>query len=155
MSCWSVHTLDFSRQKSHERFRTSAVFPAKIERISRPTNMFCLITHLQSKRATMSRNVLISSKFEAQTLTGNATGNSRCYALESLDFNKLYSFGQSARPIKSRCVVNWFSFRDGSGCVTCVFVMPLMAVRFSSEMDNGSVFILMYYINYNLECRIH
>ena len=66
----------------------------------------------------------------------------------------LCSSGQSARSIESRCVVKWFSFRNTPGCVTCVSVMPLMAVPFSSEMDNGSVFILMYYINYNIECRL-
>ena len=56
-------------------------------------------------RTTISRKMLINNKFEAQTLTGNSTGNSRCHAFASRALNMSCSFGQSARSIESRCVV--------------------------------------------------
>ena len=46
--------------------------------------------------------ILIDNKFEAQTLTGNPTGNSRLYALASRALNMSCSFGQSARSTESR-----------------------------------------------------
>ena len=49
--------------------------------------------------------MLIDNKFEVQTLTGNPTGNSRCYALASRALNMSCSFGQSARSIERRRVV--------------------------------------------------
>ena len=50
--------------------------------------------------------MLINNKFEAQILTGNYTGNFRCHALASRALNMSCNFGQSARSIESRCVVN-------------------------------------------------
>ena len=47
----------------------------------------------------------INNKVEAQTLTGNPDKISRCYALASRALNMSCSFGQSARSIESRCVV--------------------------------------------------
>ena len=58
------------------------------------------LPHLLSIRATISRKMFINNKFEAQTLTGNPTGNSRCHLL-----NMSRSFGQSARSLENRCVV--------------------------------------------------
>ena len=94
MGCWSVNSFVFSREKLHERFSESAVFPAK-NRTNLQTNKTCfaLITHLLSLRATISRKMLIDNKFEAQTLTGNSTGNSRCHALASRALNMSCSFG--------------------------------------------------------------
>ena len=68
-------------------------------------DMFCLIAHPLSKRATISRKTLINNKFEAQTLIGNSTGNLRCHALGPLALNMSCSFGRSACSIESRCVV--------------------------------------------------
>ena len=41
-----------------------------------------------------------------KVLTGNPTGDSRCQALTSRALNTSCYFGQSARSIESRCVVN-------------------------------------------------
>ena len=78
------------REKLHERFIASAVFPAK-NWINSHTNKICCtsITHLRSIRATISRKMLINNKFEAKNLTGNSTGNSRCHALASRDRKQL------------------------------------------------------------------
>ena len=49
MSCWSVNSFDFAREKLHERFSAIAVFPAQ-SRTNYQTNQTCfaLITHLLS-----------------------------------------------------------------------------------------------------------
>ena len=69
-------------------------------------------------RATILRKMLINNKFEAQTLTGNPTGNSCCHALASRALNKSCSFGQSGRWIESRCIVtmttqHWCLIKNG------------------------------------------
>ena len=105
MSCWSVHLFDFTREKLHERFSAIAVFPAQ-NRTNWQTNKtrFALITHLLSIRA--SWKMLMNNEFKADTSTGNPTGNSRCHTLTSRALNVSCSFGQSARSVESRCVVN-------------------------------------------------
>ena len=50
--------------------------------------------------------MLMNNKFNAQTLTGNPTGNLLCHVLASHALNMSCSFGQSARSIESRWVVN-------------------------------------------------
>ena len=44
-----------------------------------------------------------------KVLTGNPTGKSRCQALASRALNTSCYFGQSARSIESRCVVNSYT----------------------------------------------
>ena len=51
-------------------------FLPKSNELTDQQDMFCLITHLLSIRATISRKTLIDKKIEAQTLTRNPTGNS-------------------------------------------------------------------------------
>ena len=94
----------FAREKLHERFSASAVFPVQ-NRTNKLTNNTCfaLITHLLSIRATTSWKKLMNNEFKAQTFTGNRTGNSRCHVLALRALNM--SFGQSARLKESRCVV--------------------------------------------------
>ena len=58
----------------------------------------------------MSNNIvkmLMNTKFKAQSLTGNPTGNYRCQIVASRALNMSCSFSQSARSIESRCVVMW------------------------------------------------
>ena len=87
-------SCNFSREKSNE--------------LTDQQDMFCF-NHASpavlSIRATISREMLIDNKFEAQTVTGNSAGISRCHDLASRALNVSGTFGQSARSIESRCVV--------------------------------------------------
>ena len=116
MSRWSLNSFDFSRENLHERCSAGADIPTNV-----------LITHLFSMRATISRKKLIDNKFEAQTVTGTTTGNSRFNALASGALNMPCRFGQSARSIESRCEATifptWLSMCVWRGSVNvCVCV---------------------------------
>ena len=71
----------------------------QIERINRPHDMFCFNHAYNFYPSNNIEKMLINNKFEAHTLTGNPTGNSRCHALASRALNMSCSFGQSARLI--------------------------------------------------------
>ena len=104
MSCWSVNSFDFAREKLHEHFSTSVVFPAKLNESINKT-CFVLIMHLLSIWATTSWKMLMNNKIKTQTLTANPTPNLRCNVLASHALNMSCSFGQSANLTESRCVV--------------------------------------------------
>ena len=107
MSCCTVNSFDFAREKLHECFSASAVCPVQ-NRTNKQNKKTCfaLFKHLLSIRTTTSWKFLMNNKFKAQTLTGNPTGNLCCHVLASRDFNMSCSFDQSACSIESRCVIN-------------------------------------------------
>ena len=72
------------REKLHERFSVSTVFQHKIERKKKKIeqqDMFCFSQTSAFYKS--SWKMLMNNKFEAQFLTGNPTGNSRCHVLAS------------------------------------------------------------------------
>ena len=73
MSCWSVNSFDFSREKLHERFSASAVFfSEKPNELPDQQDIFAVVAHLLSIRAITSwKKTLININFEAQTPTGH------------------------------------------------------------------------------------
>ena len=137
MSCWSVNSFEFTREKLHERSSASAVFEAQ-NRTNQQTNKTCfaLITHLLSIRATTSWQMLMNNEFKADTSTGNSTGNSRCLTLASRAINM--SCGQSARSIKSRCVV----------ILLAIFVGTLSVVLANDKKGKLSHLYLQWIVNY-------
>ena len=142
MSCWSVNSFDFAREKLHERFSAIAVFPAQ-SRTNYQTNQTCfaLITHLLSVWGTTSWKMLMDNKFKAQTSTGTPAWNSHCHVLFSHALNMSCSFGQSVRSIESRCMVMVLYF----------FVVPYLTVLCHYQ----TVIILQNAILSNLQYKTH
>ena len=103
MFCWSLNTFDFARENCISA--SVQFFSAKSNELTDQQDIFALITHLLSIRATTSWKMLMNDEFQAQTSTGNPTGNSRCHILASCALNMSCSFGQSTCSIESRCVV--------------------------------------------------
>ena len=91
MSCWSVNSFNFSREKSNE--------------LTDQHDMFCFNHASAFYTRKTSWKMLINNKFKAQTLTGNPTGYYRCQLIAPRALNISCSFNQSARSIESRCVV--------------------------------------------------
>ena len=123
MSCWSVNSFDFLREKLHERFSASAVLQQNIERI----NVLLWIMHLPSIWATTSSKMLIENKFKAQTLTGNY----RYQLIASRALNMSCSFSQSVRSIESRCVVNTHNR-------SCLGLFPFQLSKCSLQVGMGT-----------------
>ena len=89
----------------------------------------------------VEKKMLSNDKFQAQSLTGDPTVNWRCHALASHALNIYCSFGQSARSIESRCVVEGHIFRYPTvygteprvgGCV-CRWIRYLFAAKLLSK----------------------
>ena len=75
--------------------------------------------------------MLINKKFEAQTLTGNPTRNSCCYALASHALNMSCSFGQSVCSIESRCMIITKGALQGAGVLLYISVLEKICIMFA------------------------
>ena len=69
--------------------------------------MFCFNHTSTFYTSNSVEKMLINNKFEAQTVTRNPTGNSRCHALASRALNMSCGFGQSARSIHAWATIWW------------------------------------------------
>ena len=123
----------FAREKLHERFSASAVFPAQ-NRTNWHSSKTCfaLITHLFSTQTKKSWKVLMNNKFKAQSVNRKSYRKFTLPWFSVTCFNMSGYFDQSARSIESRCVVNAIAICDENFHINQQIVPSFWS---SSELD--------------------
>ena len=114
MSCRFVDSFYFSRKKCTSASARVQFFQQKLNESTDQQDMF-RFNHASAFCTSNSIvKMLTNNKFEAQTLTGNHAGISRCHVLASRALNMPCSFGQSARPPESMrlCYIKSANYLD-------------------------------------------